>query len=159
MKQVSCFLRTVFFGLLTLSVTVLDQGIKYVIRNDVGLAPYESIGDGIIKLTYYKNTGIAFGIPFPGEILVLVVGVVLFFLLYYYRNRIAQPRIGIPVALTIGGAIGNVLDRLELGYVLDYVSILIFPVFNLADVAIVIGICAIVFQEFRKEGTQSINVK
>ncbi len=159
MKRRSYFLRLFFFGLLTLSVTVLDQIVKHYIRDASGLRPYEFIGDGIFRLTYYKNTGIAFGIPFPEELLFLVVGIVLFLLLFYYRNRIVKMRIGVPVALTIGGAFGNMIDRLELGYVLDYVSIWVFPVFNVADVAIVIGICAIVFEEFRKRDTQSINAR
>jgi signal peptidase II len=99
-----------------------------------------------LALTYVRNDGIAFGlfqgIPqlFTITSLLIVAGAI-----YFYLRHLPEHDRWLPVmlGLIIGGAIGNVIDRLRFGYVVDFIKTLggRFPVFNVADSAVVIGIC------------------
>lgn len=133
-------------AIIIVTITILDQFIKMKILDK--LAPYKSIE--VIKnffyLTYVENTGISFGL-FKGNritfiILTIIVCIILFYFLYKFRNT--NKVIAICIAFILGGAIGNLIDRIRLGYVVDYIHFTFFPpVFNLADAAIVCGAIAL----------------
>lgn len=93
-------------------------------------------------ITYVENYGIAFGL-FKNNTLVHIIStsiillVMCCFLFRYYKKNIV---VAICISLIIGGAVGNLIDRIRLGYVVDYIHFIIFPpVFNIADAAIVCG--------------------
>jgi signal peptidase II len=123
------------------ALVLADQGIKAAVVRL--LAPGASIPviSGIFHLTYVRNTGVAFGL-FAGvpPLVTTLAALTLLFVLFYNRGRWSGSRAeGAGIALMAGGAAGNVLDRIRLGFVVDYLDLRVWPVFNLADVAIVVG--------------------
>jgi len=138
--------RNVVFPLTALLVVAADQVSKIWIRSH--LAVGESLPEtGLFRLTHVHNTGAAFGLfqgqSFPLTIVALVSAVVLllFTPLFYYRvfaydNWLGKPALG----LILGGTAGNLVDRLHQGYVTDFIEIGVWPTFNIADSAIVVGV-------------------
>jgi len=122
------------------STIFLDQISKFYIRQILSPGDSLPIIKGIFHLTYLSNPGGAFGIlpiyPFLLIISLVTVGLIIFY------SRKAQPKSiaqGIGLGFVLGGAIGNLIDRLSWGRVIDFLDFRIWPVFNLADSAIVIG--------------------
>jgi len=139
-------LSNVVFFLTALLVAIADQLSKTWIRSN--LATGESLPEtGLFRLTYIHNTGASFGL-FPDQSFLLTivacVGIVvlLFFVLFlYHRLPFLGSKLGKPVlGLVLGGTVGNLIDRLRFGHVTDFIDIGIWPVFNIADSATVIGV-------------------
>lgn len=114
--------------------------------------------DAPVRLTYVVNTGAAFGIlPQYSLFLVVIAFLVIAIVLLYQRylpagNRVIMAALG----LQMGGAIGNLIDRLRFGYVIDFVDIRVWPVFNLADFSISLGVALLAyFLIFSKEKKDS----
>ena len=126
---------------LALLVFLLDQFTKFLVRELLPLRfsfPY----DGFFRITHTYNTGSAFGI-FQGQntplIFVSFVGIVILALIYRSQARPSN-LLRFSLALQLGGAFGNLVDRLWLGHVTDFIDIGPWPVFNLADASIVSGL-------------------
>ncbi|GAF74610.1 unnamed protein product, partial [marine sediment metagenome] len=109
----------------------------------------------IIKNVFYfslvKNTGAAFGILKNQTLLliwfsVIVIGVILFYMDKIPKDKIVQ----IFTALILGGTISNLIDRLRLGYVIDFINFKIWPAFNIADAAVTIGAIGLIIYFLRK---------
>lgn len=116
------------------SLIILDQVTKTVI-----------VGN-FFNLKYSQNTGIAFGIPVPA-ILLIIMSVLLIILVIIFARKelnINSQITQAAVALILSGAVGNLLDRTIRGFVVDFINIWKWPSFNLADAFIVIGILMIV---------------
>lgn len=122
----------------------LDQLTKYLtIRylKPVGNVP---LIEGWLHLTYVENTGAAFGILKNHRWLFLVVSTLAIAAMIVYmvrKRRTLSPLLGVSLALIVGGGIGNQIDRLARGYVVDmiYLKIIDFAVFNVADACVCIG--------------------
>jgi signal peptidase II len=99
-----------------------------------------------VRLDYTLNTGAAFGILRTRGILFALVAIVVSVgIVVYYRAVAASPvLVRTALALVLGGAIGNLVDRIRLGYVVDFVDLRWWPVFNVADSSIVIGVCLLI---------------
>ncbi|MFC1957221.1 signal peptidase II [Chloroflexota bacterium] len=139
------FLNVLFF-LIALLVVVADQLSKAWIR--ANLAGGESLpAEGLFRLTRVHNSGAAFGL-FQGQsfslTIIALIGIIvvpLFALVFYRRFPFLDSRFVKPVfGLILGGTAGNLIDRLRLGHVTDFIDIGIWPAFNIADSAIVIGV-------------------
>ncbi len=106
----------------------------------------------ILFFTYVQNTGAAFGL-FKGQ-QVLFIGlsiVVIGWMGWELATQRPQARmVSWACALLLGGAIGNLIDRLRYGYVIDFIDLRVWPVFNIADSAITIGVMLLLWQSFRK---------
>lgn len=99
-------------------------------------------------LPYVLNSGVAWSIPIPNGVAIMISLVILVVLLVHRKE--------VPVAMIYGGAIGNLIDRLTRGGVIDFISVPLIPTFNVADSAITIGVIIFLyFQFFRKDYTQS----
>lgn len=127
-----------------LAVFAADQATKWMARTYLPLFPDQSIpvlGD-LLRLTYVQNRGAAFGVLQDQNMLFIVVsGVVIAVIVGSYRySPVRSPLLSLALGLQLGGAIGNLVDRLRLGYVVDFLDVSIWPVFNVADSAIVIGV-------------------
>lgn len=126
--------------LLVVVLLSLDQLTKYLVSHNMALG--ESIpASGFFRLTYVHNTGSAFGL-LPGQNTLLTIvsflGVAL--LLWMYRTHGAQAKfLRVSLALMLAGAMGNLIDRLTYGKVIDFVDIGPWPIFNVADSSIVTG--------------------
>ena len=132
--------------LIAAAIIVLDQLIKFQIVSKVMHFGDIAIIKNFFYLTYVENVGIAFGMFknrtwfFIISISLISLVVIYFIYKFYNKNKV----IACCLALILGGAIGNLIDRIRLGYVIDYLHFKIFPpVFNLADSAIVIGSIAL----------------
>ncbi len=138
--------RNVVFFLIALLVIAADQLSKIGIRSNLAIG--ESLPEtGLFRLTHIHNTGAAFGLfqdqSFALTIVDLVGIVVLlsFVFLFSRRFRFLDSWLGKPtLGLVLGGTVGNLVDRLRLGYVTDFIDVGIWPAFNIADSAIVVGV-------------------
>lgn len=140
--------------LLALVVVVIDQLAKYYIQSKMVPGMSIPVIDGIFHITYVLNPGAAFGILEHQTAFFLVVAVILIIAIAYYYPRIPHGyrllRLGI--GLQAGGAAGNVIDRIKTGYVVDFLDFRVWPVFNIADMAIVTGVVLIVYNTLYLSG-------
>ena len=137
------------YGFLVISaaiVCLLDQLTKYIVTITIGpasAAPGQEIiiVPGLLYLDYVQNTGMAFGLfrTFGNLFVPLVLAIMIVVLLYYRALRGRALLFRVALSLQMGGALGNLLDRLRLGYVVDFIAVPGFSVFNLADSAITVG--------------------
>jgi signal peptidase II len=131
------------------TTVLLDQLTKAVVTSSLAHSSVELLG-GAVLLDLTRNTGAAFS-TFPGgglafTIIAVVVcgGIVLF-----YRQAAGDSRLlAVALGLVLGGAAGNLTDRVRLGYVVDFIDLRWWPVFNLADSAIVIGVALLLLRSF-----------
>lgn len=138
-----------FSGIIVLALT--DQYTKYLAQYYLKGQPSVPLIRGVLELSYLENRGMAFGMLKGGRILFLALCVVFLVALFYAFIRIPKEKKYLPLivigAVLGGGAAGNFIDRLIRGYVVDfiYISLINFPVFNLADIYVVCGGAALVF--------------
>ncbi len=142
-------LDLVIFGLTTLSIIGFDRLSKIFFSKILDLNESLILIKNVLHFTLVHNTGIAFGLfKDSGSVFViipLILTGLLVYNIYYYRNSAHLTRTYIVAfSLILGGAIGNLIDRITLGYVIDFIDFRIWPVFNLADSAITIG-AAVIF--------------
>jgi signal peptidase II len=133
--------------ILALAVVALDQVSKAYLQANMAPGASVPVIPGIFHITYVLNPGAAFGILEHQTWFFVAVAFLLFAAMVYFYPRIPQGygllRLGI--ALQTGGAAGNVIDRLKTGYVVDFFDFRVWPVFNVADMAIVGGVALIVY--------------
>ncbi len=127
-------------------VIILDQLTKSLVRQI--LSPGQSIHiiNGIFHITYVNNPGSAFGLLPNHHLFLLLVTFITVILIFFYYGRIRPREMLMQVALgmELGGAAGNFIDRTAYGLVTDFLDFRIWPVFNVADSAIVIGLILLV---------------
>lgn len=147
----------VVYFLLSAALVVVDQVVKYVVRQGIPLHTAVDFLPGM-ALTYVKNTGAAFSLFQEHTwLLTLLSGVVSVALVVALAKKILPHWWGmLSLALLLGGAVGNFLDRLLLGYVTDMfaTTFMNFPVFNVADIGVVLGgvlLCVSVILSFAEE--------
>ena len=137
--------RNVGFLLTALLIVAADQFSKVWIRS----YPEEQLISeaGFFRIIHTHNTGAAFGL-FQGHSFALSIvasvgiAVILLYALFIYRRfPILENRLGrLALGLILGGAVGNLIDRLNLGYVTDFIDIGVWPTFNIADSAVTVGV-------------------
>lgn len=131
---------------LMMVVTVADQFTKHVIWSSFRLGEFRSVVPGLLNLRYIRNDGAAWGL-FAGLRwpLVAVSAGMLAMLYVHRRELVGMGRLGRwAMGLLLGGIVGNLIDRLRFGYVVDFVDVHVrqshFPAFNIADAAICVGV-------------------
>lgn len=139
-----------------IAVFVADQGLKAVVEGSMRVGESIPLVPGFLSLTHIKNDGGAFGILGGSQVLLLAgsavaVAVVLWMLLSGPSSRATTFGCG----LILGGAAGNLLDRLTAGAVTDYVHFSFWYVFNAADAAITVGVGLLLLSSLRPEGAGS----
>jgi len=133
------------FFFTALAVVVLDQVSKFLIRANQDILPIPA--EGFFRINYVTNIGGAFGIlgnqAFLLSLTAIVgIAVILIYVRYPSFNSIL---VRMALGLLLGGAVGNLIDRLALGWVVDFIDIGAWPVFNLADSAITVGIILMIY--------------
>ena len=120
--------------------------------------PIEPLGS-IVSLTYVTNTGAAFGLfPQLGNLYVVVALVIVAALLIFYRRfAFSHWLMQVSLGLQLGGAAGNLIDRLRFGYVIDFVDFKVWPVFNVADSSIVVGVLILALLLLREKQGEEVN--
>ena len=139
-------------GLVIGVVLVLDQVTKALVRSGVDRGSEDPILPGL-KLVYVRNEGVAFGIAAGGKTLVIaLIALALLGLTIYFARHASKPLIWLPTGLLIGGALGNIIDRVRDGAVTDFLKIPAWPAFNIADIAITFGVLTLAYVlEFKDE--------
>lgn len=131
-------------GALGALVVLVDQVSKAIVASALGPGERIDIGLGF-ELADVRNRGIAFGLLSDGQTLVIVVTALsMALILGYFALNPARPGLWIGVGLLLGGAVGNLADRVRADEVTDFIDPPMWPAFNVADIAIVIGILLIV---------------
>lgn len=151
----------ILLGITTLTL-IADRVTKSLVANNLALNeswhPPVSFLRRIFSLTYTTNTGAAFGLfPNQGFLFIVIALVVATAIIFYYRHLPAgYGLVRLALGLQLGGALGNLADRLRQGYVIDFVDLNFWPlqdwaVFNLADSAIVVGVSLLALAMLRED--------
>ncbi len=136
-----------FLALFAGVIVALDQWTKSLVRANIPMGsswmPWEWL-EPYARVVHWYNTGVAFGM-FQGQnlifsILAIIVSLVIIF--YFPQVPEQEPLLRVALGMQLAGAVGNLIDRVTIGHVTDFVSVGTFPVFNVADASITVG-CAI----------------
>lgn len=148
--------------LLPVAATALlaDQASKAWVQGHFASCDYPSFQAVIpnwLSFTYTCNSGAAFGLLANETLLfvliaLVVIGVIVAYFRFLPPNR---PWLKLSLGLQLGGALGNLLDRVHHGYVVDFISIKSLPIFNLADSCIVVGVCILAYHLLIMQGQQA----
>nr|WP_229522252.1 signal peptidase II [Paenibacillus monticola] len=153
--------------MIALIVFLLDQGTKYLIATRLELAEQIPVIGNFFLITSHRNSGAAFGILEGQQWFFFLVTIVVVAGIVWYLNKARATRKLLPLALglVLGGAVGNFLDRMLNGEVVDFLMFnfgsYTFPIFNVADSCIVIGVALIILDSLRdlKGGDEITEVK
>lgn len=125
-------------------IIAIDQIIKNLVLNTLAIGQTIPLIDGVFHFTYVRNFGAAFSILQNRQFfLILLTGILMVGILFYLLKNVKHfdRLVVVSLSLIVGGGIGNIIDRLRFGFVVDYLDfrLIHFPVFNFADCCIVIG--------------------
>jgi signal peptidase II len=139
-----------FVSILAL-VAFVDQVSKAAVTSAMTFGESIPVLPPLLYLTLWTNTGIAFGLLSGAGGAVAVLAAVTALLLFLYnRDRWQTSRVvRVGLGMLLGGAIGNLIDRVRLGYVVDFIALPYWPVFNVADTSIVIGAAMLAWSALR----------
>lgn len=143
------------FVLLATGWLLLDQWSKWMIMTRMAEGQSIPLVDSILYLTYVRNPGAAFGmLPNKTAFFIFVTFAVMLGIIWFFR-RIPESRVWLKVglALQMGGAVGNLIDRIRFGHVVDFFDFRVWPVFNVADIGIVIGVGILFIELMRRDPT------
>ena len=133
------------------AIIAFDQWSKWLIKSSFRLYQSQPVIEDFFHLTYVTNEGMAFGLTLPGGKHVLLILTILltgFIAGYLWNERNGHPYIKYGLALILSGAIGNLIDRVIYGKVVDFVDIMIgdfhWYIFNVADTSVTVGMCLFV---------------
>ena len=138
---------------LPLAVVILDQFSKYIVVENMALGESIPIIEEVFHLTYILNPGAAFGMFANNSLFFIAIAVIVIGIIIWVRREIlASPwEVKAGCGLFLGGAIGNLIDRARQGLVIDFFDFRIWPVFNIADIAICIGVGLIIWNLLKTE--------
>ena len=145
-------------------LAVIDQFTKYLIIKNVELHKEIPLIGDVLVISHIHNSGAAWGslsgkIPF----LLLITAIVTIGICYIYKNIIDNPKympIKVCLVAIMGGAIGNLIDRIRLGYVTDFIyfKIINFPLFNFADICVTVSVFVLIFLFIFKYKSEDLDV-
>ena len=136
---------------------LLDQLSKYYVMNHFAIGESVSVIQNVFHLTYIINRGAAFGMLTNQRWFFLVVAFILIIVYAIYHKKVNRGPISLRIgsALLISGAIGNGIDRYVLHGVVDFFDFRIWPIFNVADIGICVGVACIIYHLLRNEHEES----
>ena len=142
------------YGLIVV-IVALDQWSKWAIKTSFNLYQSKPIIQDLLHFTYVTNDGMAFGLSFPGGKHVLLIMTILltgFIVGFLWKEKNGHPLIKYGLALILSGAIGNLIDRLLYGKVVDFLDLMIgnfhWYIFNIADSSVTIGMILFIIHSF-----------
>ena len=126
---------------------LLDQFVKYLVRTNMELGQSFPIFFGIFHLTYIENPGAAFGILANRRLLFLLLTIIIVGVMFYLYFQLRQKKslTAFSLGLVISGALGNFIDRFFRGTVTDLFDLRIWPIFNIADICICVGLALLCY--------------
>ena len=135
-------------------VVALDQAAKYLVQTKLLEGSSHPLIPGFLHLTYIMNPGAAFGMLAYRTLFFVLISVVVVSVIGYYYNKLPKDLVLLRVGLAMqaGGAIGNMIDRIRFGKVIDFLDFKVWSyIFNVADSGIVIGSVVLAWYLFRSE--------
>lgn len=124
------------------AVFIADRIAKFFVLRNLAEGQSVKIFPGVFHVTFVLNDGIAFGL-FKGKSVLFAMfslAVILLIIIYTWKLKAVSPLLTIGLGLILGGAAGNLFDRFTTGYVVDFLDFRIWPIFNIADSAITVGV-------------------
>ena len=141
-------------GALLAAVVGSDQLVKALVTSSLERGEARDLVAGI-KVVNTRNTGVAFGqLQGGGAIVTVLIAAAVVALLVYVARNSGRALIWLPAGLLLGGALGNVIDRIREGAVVDFLKLPHWPAFNVADSAITIGVLTLLFVMERGDGAR-----
>lgn len=128
-------------------VLIIDQITKYFVSSHFYLGESVQVIPNVFHWTYILNPGAAFGMLDGNRWFFVAIAVLVCAGVWYFRKELQQESVMVQngAALFIGGAIGNLIDRIFIGQVIDFFDFRIWPIFNVADIAICVGVGLIIW--------------
>ena len=144
--------------LIIVSIIIADQASKWWVIAELKEVGTIKIIDGIFHLHYLENRGAAFGILQDQRLFFLVINslITAAVLIFLYKYTNINQMLMWALSLIAGGAIGNIIDRALYGYVIDFFDFQVWPVFNIADAAIVIGQVLLIIYLIRSSKKENV---
>lgn len=139
-------------------IFALDQATKFLIVQNIPMHGSWSFAPAfarLFKFTFITNTGAAFGM-FPqlgGAFMIVAMVVIVAIVIFYHHLPAEKFWVRVSLGLQLGGAMGNLLDRILRGYVVDFVDIGFWPIFNIADLSIVLGVTLLAYYLWHEENS------
>lgn len=136
-----------YYLIITALIIILDQFTKYLIQTNMELLQSIPVWEGIFHLTYIQNFGAAFNILEGRQFLLIAVTMILnaAILVYIYiKRKSSHWSLLLGLSFIAGGGIGNLINRITKGYVVDFIDFQIWPVFNISDIFVCTG-CGLLF--------------
>jgi len=132
-------------ALVMVAVIALDQGTKALVRSSVALGDHDGVLPGV-EIVHVRNEGVAFSrFSGGGTIVAVIVGAALVALVAYFATHLDKPLVWLPTGMLLGGALGNVIDRIRYGAVTDFIKLPAWPAFNVADISITLGVLVLLY--------------
>jgi signal peptidase II len=132
-------------AVVTVVVVAADQATKALVRANVELGDRDGVLPGI-DLVHVRNRGVAFGLFADGGLVLVAIGVAsVIALLAFFATHSRRPLVWLPTGLLLGGAAGNLIDRMRQGFVTDFIDLPLWPAFNVADSCITIGVLSLLY--------------
>jgi signal peptidase II len=129
----------------TAVVIALDQATKALVRSQVALGDRDSVLPGV-EIVHVRNNGVAFNqLAGGGALVTVVVAVALLALLAYFATHLDKRLVWLPTGMLLGGALGNIIDRVRDGAVTDFIKLPAWPAFNVADMSITFGVLVLLY--------------
>jgi signal peptidase II len=136
--------------IISVSIIVVERVVKFYITENLQRGQYVPVIGNALMITRSENIGAGFGILRGQNWLFVSAAVIVLLLIIYFYNTIIYDRLLVfATAFILGGAVGNMMDRLFFGRVIDYITMYFWPTFNLSDVALVIGVFLLLVYMYR----------
>jgi signal peptidase II len=132
-------------ALVAAAVVVLDQATKALVRANVDVGDSDGVLPGV-QLVHARNDGVAFNVLAGGSwLVVVVVALAVVALVAYFATHLDKPLVWLPTGMLLGGALGNIIDRVRDGAVTDFIKLPAWPAFNVADMSITFGVLTLLY--------------
>lgn len=136
---------------------IIDIISKRIVISFIELGRSVIVIPSFFSLTYVRNDGVAFSLLSGRVSAIILFSIIVIGIIYYFLKKGVSSKLeGICYSMVLGGALGNLLDRIIYGYVIDFFDFTLFgysfAIFNVADILIVVGVFMLVILEFRKGG-------
>ena len=133
-------------------IVLIDQITKFLIKINFQLNQSLPLIKNIFHLTYIRNFGAGFGILQQQKWILIFISIIVIGVIFYYLDRIKDKEkfLQVIVGLVLGGTIGNLIDRVAYGFVVDFLDFRIWPVFNFADSFVTIGVIGLIIYLWKK---------
>jgi signal peptidase II len=138
-------------GLLLAAILAVDQVTKALVRSGVDPGEENGVFPGV-QIVHVLNRGVAFGALSGKPIVMIIVLVALAGLVTWFALHSTRVYVWIPTGMLLGGALGNIVDRVRDGAVTDFIKLPLWPAFNVADMAIVFGVLTLLWVLERGDG-------